>query len=379
VSDTDNNPSIPTKPVIISRPVTLRWLLALALLYTLYFAKTLLMPMVVALLFALLLSPLVSILKRFYVPPTLSAILLLTVIVVPFTLLGIGLAEPVQKWMKKLPELSAQMTESLDSITDAVSSDPYGNVPVEPQKGIFQKLFGGDEPVEEIPPKKDNAISERVMQGGIELIVSILGATPIVVAQFLAFMILVLFLLIFGPRLYSSSIKIFPRVKDKQRATLLVENVQRELSRYILTVSIINTGLGLVTGTVLWLLGVEDALLWGALVGLLNFAPYIGPMIGICILAVAGAVQYGLGLEALLPSAVYFCINLLEAQFITPMVLGHHMRLNPLVLIVWLMIWGWLWGAAGVLLAVPLLVCLKLAAQQLNILSYWVTLIETRA
>jgi predicted PurR-regulated permease PerM len=82
---------------------------------------------------------------------------------------------------------------------------------------------------------------------------------------------------------------------------------------------------------------------------------------------------------ALLPVVVYFGVNLLEAQFITPTVLGRHMQLNPLILILWLLIWGWLWGAAGVLIAVPLLVCIKLAAGQLNILSKWVKLIETSA
>ncbi|KKN23182.1 hypothetical protein LCGC14_0907460, partial [marine sediment metagenome] len=187
----------------------------------------------------------------------------------------------------------------------------------------------------------------------------------------------VLFLLSFGSHLYESYLEIFPSEVNKRRPVVLVGKLQKELSRYIVTVTIINTVLGIVTASVFWALGVDDALLWGAVVGLLNFAPYVGPFLGIIILCLAGVTQYGMELIALLPAAVYFGINMIEAQFVTPTVLGLHMRLNPLVLILWLLIWGWLWGPAGVLLAVPLLVCFKLAARQLDIMTNWVKLVET--
>lgn len=355
--------------------VVLYCLLALATLYTLYFAKTLLMPIVVALLFALLLSPLVALLKRFYIPRSVSAILLLACIGGPIAALGIGLAEPAEKWLQRLPELSKELTQEIDEFTGALAPTAE-----QQKKSGFWGFWKREEaPAESAESSGQGAVSEKLMQSSMELLVSMLGAAPMVAVQLLTFVILVLFQLIFGQRLYLSAIEIFPRVRDKQRASLLIARMQKELSRYILTVSLINTGLGIATASVLWLLRVEDALLWGALVGLLNFAPYVGPLVAICVLSVAGLVQYGLVLAALVPAASYFAINMLEAQFITPLVLGHHMRLNPLVLVLWLVVWGWLWGAVGVLLAVPLLVCLKLAAQQLNVLEYWTRLIETRA
>lgn len=368
--------------------VAIYGLLTLALLYTLYFAKSLLIPILVALLFSLLLSPLVTLFRRFYIPRTLSAILLLTMIGGPVTILAIELAEPAQKWVAQLPKLSTQLTQELDNISQAMNPDaaPVIKKRVIPRKEASFNPFGWfsnnrEEPitVEETIPTGNSALSVRVMQGGMEKIISILGATPVVIAQFMTFIILVLFLLSFGPRLYDSYMEIFPLEKNKRRPIALIGRLQKELSRYIVTVTIINTGLGVVTASVFWMLGVDDALLWGALVGLLNFAPYIGPFIALIILCLAGVTQYGMELVSLIPAAAYFGINLLEAQFITPTVLGRHMRLNPLILILWLLVWGWLWGPVGVLLAVPLLVCIKLAAGQLNILTDWIKLIETKA
>lgn len=362
-----------TPRTITTRTTALHWLLGLALIYTLYFAKTLLMPIVVALLFALLLSPLVRVLKRYYIPRSFSAIVLLAAIGGPFTLLGIELAEPAQKWASRLPELSEKLTKELDAFNNSVAAKAK---PAAEEKGFFS-FFTTEEKAP--PPSEDNPLSQRLTQGGLEIVISALSATPLVIAQFLTFLIVTLFLMIFGPHLYHQATEVLPQVKNKQHAAKLVDRIQRELSRYILTVSLINSGLGIVTALMLWLMGMDDALLWGALVGLLNFAPYVGPLISVCILSIAGTVQYGFGWDALLPAAIYFGINLLEAQFITPLVLGQHMRLNPLMLMLWLVLWGWMWGAVGVLLAVPLLVCLKLVADQLNVLSPWVALIEAPA
>ncbi|WP_241505977.1 AI-2E family transporter [Parahaliea mediterranea] len=405
-------PEEPAAPSLLGRPrtrntatarthnhspggVALAVLASLAVLYTLYFASSLLIPVVVALLFSLLLSPLVNTLKRFHVPRSISAMVLLACIGGPIALLGMELAEPAQKWAKRLPEIGMELTEELDSLTESLkppqqpAQAPLPAPAPAPEARGFNWFgwFDDDEPAKATSPaptpqeqqQAQGAVTERLMQGGLELVISFVSAAPFVLVQLLTFVILVLFQLSFGPRLWESAIEIFPRVRDKRQASLIVARVQRELSRYILTVSLINIGLGVTTAAALWLLQVEDALLWGALVGLLNFAPYVGPLVAVCVLALAGLVQYGLEGAALIPVLAYFTINLLEAQLITPLVLGRNMRLNPLVLVLWLIVWGWLWGAAGVLLAVPLLVCLKLAAQQLGVMEYWVRLIETRA
>jgi len=381
VINQSKEPLMPPKRAVFSLPIY--GLLTLAVLYTLYFAKSLLMPILVAMLFALLLSPLVSLFKRLYIPRSLSAVFLIAMIGGPMTLLSIELAGPAQKWMEQVPKLSAQLTKELDNLSQAISADPVAemNKTVLPAKKKSTDFFGwfssDDEPIVFEEKKDNSALSARVTQGGIDIIMSILVATPMALAQFMTFLILVMFLLIFGPGLYASYLKILPLETSNRRSATLIGKLQKELSRYIVTVTIINAGLGITTAGIFWMMGVDDALLWGVLVGLLNFAPYLGSIMALIILSFAGITQYGIEVAALMPAAVYFGINMLEAQFITPTVLGRHMQLNPLILILWLLIWGWLWGAVGVLVAVPLLVCIKLAAAQLNVLSKWVALIET--
>ncbi|WP_320819357.1 AI-2E family transporter [Thalassolituus sp.] len=361
------------------------WLFAIVLLYTLYFAKTLFLPIVVAALFALLLSPVVSFLQRFYVPRTLSALILITMIGVPFTLLGMQLAEPAQKWGKRIPELSSQLTTELNEISQTLSTvEMQAEQNTAQQVGKEQSFrwfgwFRSDEAKEEPTEAVSitNPVSDRFKQGGMELVVEVLGATPVVLAQFFTFLILVIFMLVFSPLLYANFISGFSHERDREAANSLLNEVQRELSRYILTVSVINTGLGVITGLALWSAGVDDALLWGVMVALLNFAPYVGPIIALLVLYLAGVIQYGAEWIAFMPVLIFFSINIIEAQYITPTVLGRNMRLNPLILILWVVLWGWLWGAVGVLIAVPLLVCLKLAAARLNVLTQWVRLIET--
>ena len=373
----DKDSRRPVLPVMLVTRI-LQGLLALALLYTLYFAKTLLVPIVVALLLTLLLIPAVNFFRRYHVPRAMSAILLLCAIAVPFTLLGMELAGPVQKWAQRLPELSATFTQQIDTMTSAWGVSPEEEQD-DPSRAFFSRLFGGNDEAAQELAGDNNAVTERITQGGVELMIYMLAATPIFLAQLVTCLTLTIFLLVFGARLFDSAILYMPQVTDKDGAHDLIDTIEYELSRYILTVSIINAVLGLSTAAALWLIGVEDALLWGVLVGLLNFAPYVGMFIGLSLLSLAGLAQYGFVAFAMVPALVYFAINAIEAQFVTPTVLGKHMRLNPLVLMIWLIIWAWLWGVVGVLLAVPLLVCIKLAASQLGVPGHWIRIIETRA
>ncbi|MGM0631822.1 MAG: AI-2E family transporter [Pseudomonadota bacterium] len=353
-------------------------MLALGVVYTLYFAKTLIVPVVIALMLTLLLGPLVSLLKRHMVPRSLSAVVLLGLILGPLILLLSELREPVERWVERTPDLSERLDEQIQTFQTALGGgDATPESASEDAEGFFSNLFGGEEEEEE--SAETSPVMEGLTRGGIELGLYVFAAAPLLLAQLVTCLTLTIFLLVFGPRLFEAAITHLPQISDKVGARALVSTVQVELSRFILSLSAINALLGLTVAGALTLLGLDDALLWGVLVGVLNFAPYVGTLIGMAILTLAGLAQFGVTPEALLPVLVYFVINGIEAQFITPTVMGQNMRLNPLVLMIWLIFWAWLWGMVGVLLAVPLLVCIKLAASQLNVPNHWVRVVETHA
>jgi predicted PurR-regulated permease PerM len=363
-------------------------LLFLALIYTLYFASTLLIPLVLAALLALPLYPLVQYLRRFYIPRAVSGVALLIALGVPFTLLGMELAEPAKRWLDRVPELTLKVNQKLDSITDALAPTPGESAATVPSLqeepstlGRLFSWFSDDEEKETAQTSTEqpnNELSRQLGLRGLQMLLDVIGEMPVFLAQGVAVIILVLFLLVYGPGVYYTAIEALPQVRNKEDARALVVDTQRELSRYILTVSVINLGLGLVTAAALWALQFEDPLFWGVVAGLLNFAPYVGPVLSATAISVAGLDQYGFAWASLLPAAVYFAINAVESQLVTPVALGRTVSINPLFTMLWLMLWGWLWGAAGVLIAVPLLVCLKLVLSRLHLCDPWIKVIEAR-
>tara|TARA_R110002153_G_scaffold3739_3_gene17904 strand:- start:24716 stop:25876 length:1161 start_codon:yes stop_codon:yes gene_type:complete len=359
---------------------SIKWILLLAVIYTLYFAQSLIIPMVLTILVALLLSPLVTLLKRVHVPRTISSIVLLAMLAAPFTLIGLQLIEPAQKWAKLIPKVSVHLTQQVESISDAFEKQQNEElVKAKPPKKVgFFDWFSSDEDIPKLKPKESTSdvVNEHIKQGGMELVLEALGAAPIFLAQILVSAILILFLLIFGPSLFNAFVKELPSEDKRLRAIRLVSMTQAQLSRYITTVSVINLGLGLSTALVLYFIGLEDALLWGVMVGILNFIPYVGSVIGVLILTLAGMVQYGVNVAVLVPLGAYLALNMLESQVITPTVLGRNMVINPLIVMLWLLICGWLWGLSGILLSVPLLVCIKIALSELGVWKNWLRIIE---
>ncbi len=377
----------PRTSALFSQLNVLRFIAVVLGLWVLYYAQSLFIPVAFALLTALLLNPLVTKLRRWFIPRIISSVALMALLLAPLVTLTIELAEPAEKWLKTLPKITVYLEQQFDSISDAMEQskaeakqkmDADKPPPETKDKGFFS-WFSRDEQPE---PEKDKqsttaSVSEKLEQSGAEVLISTLSSAPIYLAQMLGGVILVLFLLVYGRPLFNVFIDEFPIVSNKRKVKSLVKRIQLELSRYITTIAIINAGLGLCTAAALYFLGVQDALLWGALVALFNFVPYVGSVISLSILMLAGLVQYGLELMALLPAAAFLLLNIIESQFITPTVLGKRMRVNPLLVILWLAIMGWLWGFLGVLLALPLLVCIKIVISQFGLHQHWITLVET--
>ena len=155
-----------------------------------------------------------------------------------------------------------------------------------------------------------------------------------------------------------------------------ISAIQVDTARYFLTTAIINAALGLMTALVLWALGISEPLLWGAVVGVLNFIPYLGAMVSVTLMVLVGVLQSNSADVAMLPALCFLALTVLEGQFLSPLVLGKRLSLSPVAILLWLMLWGWLWGIAGVILGVPMLMCLKLSCERLPAWNWVARLIE---
>ena len=155
-------------------------------------------------------------------------------------------------------------------------------------------------------------------------------------------------------------IKLLPTLSDKKRAVSIAQEIELQVSRYLFTVTIINCCLGLAVGTTVGLLGLRNPVMWGAMVAILNFVPYLGALTGIICMTIGAILSFdSLGYALIFP-AVYLGFGTLEGNFITPWVMGRSLTLNPVLILLSLVFWGWMWGIAGVILAVPILAAFKI-------------------
>ncbi len=182
--------------------------------------------------------------------------------------------------------------------------------------------------------------------------------------------VLSLFLLASGTMLYEKIIQSFTRLSEKKRALRLVYDVEREISRYLLTVAMINSGLGIAVELGLWSIGVPDPLVWGVAAALLNFLPYIGAAVTVALVAAISLVTFdSLGYALLAPAFVVLC-NTIEGQIVTPLVVGRRLEINAVAIFIAVAFWSWLWGFVGALIAVPLLVVIKVFCDHFDSLRH---------
>lgn len=339
----------------------LPYLALLATLYTVYLAKTILLPIVIAAFIALSSSPLVKRLEKLRISRPIGSLIILTLVISILTSIAFLFTNPAQQWLEKFPEIAQSMSESIGKATESLETRQE-----EPRSWFNWKQ-----------EKDINKAGEEIRNSTfLAIFKSFASATPVVITQVLATIFLVYFFLVYGQLLLLRTIQAHGRFEDKRFTVALVVKMQEELSTYISTITLINIGLALTVGTVFYFLGVEDAYLWGALAGVLNFAPYIGPVVSAVAFTMVSYIQFEELKYIILIPSIYLAINLVESQFVTPTMLGKSLDLNPLVVFVWLLIWGWLWGGFGMLVGLPMLVCLSIYLDQTEALGNWHALLK---
>ncbi len=323
----------------------------LAVLYTIYLGRIILMPFCVAAFIALFLSPLVRGLTRLGVPKLLASATVVLLLLFSIGYTASLLTEPAGRWLSTLPVMGDRLTAELADVTGAF--DPIKNrvVPV-------------DETAEE-------TVKKAVDSTLFSVVGSMAQGAIVVLVQLAATVVITFFFLMFGEDLMRNVVKAQDSFSDKKTTVVMFQTVRDDIAYYVLTISVINVLLGFATAGAMTLLGVEDAILWGAMATILNFAPYVGPLILTIILAGVGFMEAESFSQGLVVPGVFLMLNLLEGQFITPSLLGRRFNINPLLVVLWMFLWSWLWGAVGLLIAIPILMCLKIMAKHMEFMGEW--------
>ena len=324
----------------------------------LWLAQGLILPVLLAMFFALIGNPIIRVLQRLWIPRFLGALLVLAGGLFLAGALGNQLIEPAGEWMKQAPKELKELAPKLRAMVKPVQE---ANRAAE----SFARAAGGESRPPEIVFTEVNEPYKA------------LTTTPRMLASVLAVVLLTFFFMVYGGNLQRNAIALLHSRQQKKLTVDILQSIEDELSRYVLTISVINVIVGLVFAGALQYLGLSlpEALLWGTMAALLNYAPYVGPLIGIAVMLLIGLTEFD-GVEALLPAGIYLLLHTLEGQLVTPIILGQRMRLSPLVLILGLMVFGSLWGIIGLLLAVPLLVCVKLILERTEGMEGWARLLE---
>jgi len=314
----------------------------LTAVYALYFARDFVMPVMLAFLLALMLTPIARFLKKRGVPEAVSATLLVLMSVAAIVSAGYFLSGPIVQLANDAPQIGRRVTERLAEL-----------------RHPFEKFMAVSEEVEKVTETTQEPGVQRVVlaQPGIvsQAAGNLLSAGTTAAITF----VLSLFILASGTMFYEKIIQSFTRLSEKKRALRVVYDVEREISRYLLTVALINAGLGAAIALGLWALGMPNPAVWGVAAAALNFLPYIGALATILLVAAISLVTFDTLSYAMLAPLFVVCCNIVEGQFITPLVVGRRLEINAVAIFIAVAFWSWLWGFVGALIAVPLLVIFK--------------------
>lgn len=330
---------------------TLIGLFLYASVFTLSYAKDFLVPIVLAYLLAMVFGPI----RRFFdhrgVPSALTSLVIVLVLLVGFLSLLGALAVPVSGWMERAPQIQHDIQSKLSSISQT-----------------FSGVFDAARRLSELTTSHSADVQQVEVNDTSYLANAALFA-PAAMAQFVFTLILLLFLLASGDMFYEKLVNVLPTFGDKKRAMRIAHDIERKLSRYLLTITLINAGLGVAVAVLLWAVGMPSPIVFGVLAFLLNYVPYLGALAGIVVSMSVALVSFDGPGWSLVVGAIYLGLATVEGQLITPYFVGRSLRLNTVVVFIAVSFWAWIWSAVGMLVAVPLLVAINTFCEHIDGLS----------
>ena len=324
-------------------------LFALGVLAALYVASSIILPVVLAFVLNLLLQPGVRLLERVRFPRAVGALLAIILVIAVLVGLVAALSVPAATWAQRLPEGIPRLEAHLIVLKGPIQA--------------LQKVVEQAEQVADAPPSQGSIVSVRRDLG---LTGALFAGTRSVLDGLFTTVLVLYFLLVAGDIFLRRLVEILPRFSNKRQAVDISQQIQEDVSAYLVTITAMNAVVGVATAAAMYLCGLGDPLLWGTTAFLLNFIPILGPLFGTCIFVLVGMLSFESLWWALLPPALYFGIHLVEGETLTPMLLARRFTLNPLLIILSLVFWFWMWGVPGAILAVPMLAILKIICDRLR-------------
>lgn len=330
----------------------------LLFLFVLKYAAVILVPITLAILLSLLFTPIVHFLSFRHIPKPVGAAIVVTVLIACFVGSIAFLAEPFEEWLDKSPQLLQKIETRIKKIKEPI-----------------QQVQKAAEKVEKLT-NMNSSNQLAVKSGTKNLFETFFSATPGFLASLVLSTVLLYFLLFKGKPLAKYVIKFIFWLAHQRTDVDVGHSIQQEISSYLLTITVINTLLGVIVTIVLALIGLPNAMLWGTMVALLNFAPYVGAVISMVVITVISFVTFESLPYIFMAPAAFLLITALEGQFITPQILGSRFSMNPLVIFLSIILWSWLWGYVGALIAFPLLVSTKVLCQSVDVLKPFAEFLE---
>ena len=338
------------------RSITLTGIFVILLFAVLRVTRDLFLPIILAFLLSFLLAPIIRKLARFHIPEALGATAVFLVVLGTVSFGIYRLSTPATEWLAKAPQSVQQIENKLRRLLRPIAVVKEVTEETTEEVGKLAGMVA-----------KEGAQTVELEQPGLGQIV--LTETQEFMVGFLIMFILLYFLLASGDLFLEKMVSILPRLKDKKLAVQIVRQIEGDISTYLFTISSINAGLGVAIGFTMYLLGMPNPFLWGVMGGLLNFIPYFGAFVGLIAVTLAASLTFDTLSSLLAAPTSYFILTNLEAYLVTPMLLGQRLELNRVAIFVWLILWGWLWGAPGMLISVPLLAVIKIICDRLEPLT----------
>src|SRR5579885_20117 len=330
------------------RTVLLACILTLMVFYTLYVTTEIVVPLMFALLLKLLLQPGLRALTRVWVPQPVAALAMIAVLFAMLASFGYLLSGPAEEWIGKAPQSLPRLEQHLSVL-----------------RAPFERLMSLSHKVEQIAASSPGGGSGFSISGS-SLAAYLFSGTRSLVTGVGITVLMLFFLLAFGDLFMRRLVEILPSFRDKKQAVEMSREIEHNISAYLVTISVMNTLVGIATGLVMWAIGLPDPLLWGALAFALNYVIILGPLTGVFLFFGVGLLTFPTLLHALLPPAAYLCIHLIEGETVTPMLVARRFTLNLVLVMGSVIFWAWMWGIPGALVAVPLLAVFKIVCDRVR-------------